>query len=255
MSGVVGYLISVLLAVGGFMALRSSNDLKRKMGAGTLVLAVLVLPMLWHLEFAFASSHAALVVLATLWIPLLVFGKSLTSGSESLEAKGHWATRLIGWVWPLVVVQDILLWLGFQGFFVRLGVNQPLVLVAEIIAQAVVGTLVLYLLSGDGRPRLGYIKQVFVAWSSAMVTMGLGISLGLSGPWFGFYSHAAESGALVVDQQLAAAIFVILGGAPWFIVGALRLKLFLDIDEKEDKGRIPNVPGVRIGRSVRGIRR
>ncbi|MHB8189137.1 MAG: hypothetical protein ACYDHP_01670 [Ferrimicrobium sp.] len=225
----------------------------RRAGIAAVVAGIVIDPWSVALATRYASVHALMTVIVALALALMVSGSLLFRVSGRIDERGRWARLALRGVWGLVFVQDILLWLSFQGFFVRDAERAPALLGVVMFAQTAVGVATVYVLSGDGRPSLGFIKQVFVSWSSAMVVMSLGMSLGLSGLWFGFYKSQGRSLSVIADQQIAAAIFVIFGGAPWFILGALRMKLWLE-HEEEDRGGGIELPVQRLGRSVRSNR-
>ncbi len=247
---VVGAFALALVVIGSWVAARSATVVKRRVGGGLAAVGLILNP--WFVSWAtgLSSVHAALVVGASLWVPLVVFQRMLRKAHDRIGERGRFGRFGLRLVWVFVIVQDLLLYAGFQGVFVHAAFNAPLLLDAEILGEVAAGFAVVYLLSGDGRPSLGHIKQVFISWSSSMVIMTLGVSLGLSGAWFAFFRQRPLPVGLEVDQQIAAAILVVLGGAPWFILGAQKLGLWLDTEEREDRGLF-RAPTSRIGRSVR----
>ncbi len=248
---VIGGALSIALAAAGlWIAVKAAAPMSRRVGLGVAAVGVILNPWFVSWSTGLSSVHAALVVGASLWVPLVVFQRMLRKAHDRIGERGRLSRLGLRFVWVFVALQDLLLFIGFQGVFVHAAFNSPLLLEAEILGEVAVGFVVVYLLSGDGRPSLGHIKQVFIAWSSSMVTMTLGVSLGLSGAWFAFFRQRALPVGLEVDQQIAAAILVVLGGAPWFILGAQKLGLWLDAEEREERGSL-RAPTSRIGRSVR----
>ena len=247
----ISVLFLSLAVMGAGLALaRSRLVARRRLGIGIAIAGVLVNP--WSVGFASRSIwfHSLLVVVASLWCGVIVFFRELMSGRDRVEDRGRIAKAGLRWIWALVVLQDVLLWLGFQGSFEAASTRDPVLMSLLTLVEAAVGILVIYLLSGDGRPRVTHIRQVLIAWSSAMVIMGLGVSLGLSGPWFGFYAHSPAALHLQVEQQVAAALFVILGGAPWFLIGTRKMGHWLDAEEREGSSRL-RAPGLKMGSSVK----
>lgn len=219
-----------------------------RLGLAVVVVGLVTDPWLVSLAAEWLWLHALVVVAGSLWVGVVAFAPELLFRHERIADRGRLGQLALAWVWPLVVVQDVLLWVGFQDGFESAARRDPVVLAVLLVAEACVGLSVIYVLSGDGRPKVTHIRQVFIAWSSAMVIMALGVSLGLSGPWFGFYASSAAAQHREVEQQLAAAIFVILGGAPWFIIGTQKMRLWLESEERESWFTRPRV---RVGRSVR----
>jgi hypothetical protein len=187
------------------------------------------------IDFAARSLwfHSLVVVVVTLWLALVVLSKEVIHGVDRLRERGRFALLGLRWVWGLVVIQDVLLWAGFQVSFEDVASKDPLLLAVLLYVEVAVSASVVFLLSGDGRPQVTHVRQVIIAWSSAMVVMSLGVSLGLSGPWFGFLSSSAAALHRQVEQQIAAAILVILGGAPWFLIGTQKMRLWLESEDRE----------------------
>jgi hypothetical protein len=240
----------VVIVLGGAMVLRAGTLRAPRGRLGLAVLAVGVLTDPWLLEVAarWLWVHAVVVVVGSLWVGVAAFAPELLYRHERIADRGRLGQLALAWIWPLVVVQDVLLWVGFQDGFEHAARRDPVWLALLLVAEAAVGLTVIYVLSGDGHPRVSHIRQVFIAWSSAMVIMALGVSLGLSGPWFGFYATSAAALHQEAEQQLAAAIFVILGGAPWFLIGTQKMRLWLESEERESWFSRPRF---RVGRSVR----
>jgi len=244
-------LLSLLLIVGGILWIsetRSRGEEGMKylpFARATVALGVLVNPITVRASIDYGSFHAVLVVVG-LFIGLAVLGRKLFRATDSVRQMpfGEFALK---WVWVAAVVQDVFVWITFQGFSMRLFQIQPLLLALSVVLQSALGLVVLIAVSGEAAGRLNAIRQVFLGWTSAMAFMTLGMAIGLSGgTWWSFLAHAGAIMSVPTDQQIAAAVLVILGGAPWFIVGALRLGYFIDYE-----GESFAVKGRRMGRSVR----
>ncbi len=244
-------LLSLVLIVGGVLWIR---DARSREGAGTryiplgraaVAMGILVDPFTVRVSVNYGTFHAALVI-GGLAIGLMVVQRNLRRATDQVSemAFGEFALK---WVWVAAIAQDALIWVSFQGFGMRVFKTQPLLLAISIVLQSVLGLVVLTAVSGEAVGRLNAIRQVFLGWSSAMAFMALGMAVGLSGgSWWSFLAHAGSIMSVGTDQQVAASILVILGGAPWFIVGALRLGYFIDYE-----GESFAVKGRRMGRSVR----
>ncbi|WP_298209333.1 hypothetical protein [Ferrimicrobium sp.] len=253
MSFVVDTLLSLLCVLGGLYVVRRAGGV-RGMG-GRLGVAVLALGVLMNpFSVAYATHslwfHSLLLVIVSLWLILVVLSKEVIRGIDRIRDRGRWAVVGLRWVWGLVALQDVLLWVGFQDGFEHAATSDPLLLALLTYVEVFVTGVVVYLLSGDGRPQVTHVRQVIIAWSSAMVTMALGVSLGLSGPWFGFVSASAAALHQEAEQQIAAVIFVILGGAPWFLIGTQKMRLWLESEERESVVSFVS-PVHRFGRSVK----
>ncbi|MCL5973000.1 MAG: hypothetical protein ACYCWN_00130 [Ferrimicrobium sp.] len=245
--------LSFACIVGGLLRARSVGGFHGLQGR--LALAVVVLGLLMDpiaVDFATRSLwfHALLLVVVSLWLILVVLSKEVIRGIDRIGDRGRLAELGLRWVWGIVVVQDVLLWVGFQDGFERFALRDPVALALLIYAEVAASGAVVFLLSGDGRPRVTHVRQVIIAWSSAMVVMSLGVSLGLSGPWFGFVASSAAALHQQVEQQISAAIFVILGGAPWFLIGTQKMRLWLESEERESVVSFAS-PVQRFGRSVK----
>lgn len=246
-------LFSLSCVIAGLYLVRragSVRGIRGRLGLAVLALGVLMNPA--SIDFATRSLwfHSLLLVLVSLWLILVVLSKEVIRGIDRIKDRGRWAVLGLQWVWGLVVLQDILLWVGFQDGFERAAVNDPLLLAVLIYLEVAASGAIIYVLSGDGRPRVTHVRQVIIAWSSAMVIMALGVSLGLSGPWFGFVSASAAALHQEAEQQIAAVIFVILGGAPWFLIGTQKMRLWLESEEREAVVSFAS-PVQRFGRSVK----
>ncbi|WP_276939260.1 hypothetical protein [Ferrimicrobium acidiphilum] len=252
-SFVIVSLLSLSCLLKGGLIIRQAGGIrgiKGRLGLSIVALGVLMDP--FAVDYAARSLwfHSLLLVVASLWLILVVLSKEVIRGVDLIKDRGRFAVLGLQWVWGLVVLQDILLWVGFQVGFERLALREPFVLALLTYVEAAVSGVVVYLLSGDGRPRVTHVRQVIIAWSSAMVVMSLGVSLGLSGPWFGFLAGSAAALHQMTEQQIAAAIFVILGGAPWFVIGTQKMRLWLEAEEREPVGGFI-APVQRFGRSVK----
>jgi hypothetical protein len=222
---------------------------------GRLALAIVALGVLmdpFAVDYAARSLwfHSLLLVFVSLWLALVVLSKEVIRGIDRLRDRGRFAEFGLRWVWGFVVLQDVLLWVGFQDGFEHVALRDPIVLAVLTYVEVLVSATVIFLLSGDGRPNVTHVRQVIIAWSSAMVVMALGVSLGLSGPWFGFVSASAAALHQETEQQIAAVIFVILGGAPWFLIGTQKMRLWLESEDREAVVSF-SAPMQRFGRSVK----
>ncbi len=252
-SFVIVSLLSLSCLVKGGLIVREAGGIRGirgRLGLAIVALGVIMDP--FAIDYAARSLwfHSLLLVVAALWLILVVLSQEVIRGIDHIKDRGRLAVLGLQWVWGIVVLQDILLWVGFQVGFERLAVREPIVLALLTYVEVATSGAVVYLLSGDGRPRVTHVRQVIIAWSSAMVIMALGVSLGLSGPWFGFLSGSAAALHQVTEQQISAAIIVILGGAPWFLIGTQKMRLWLESEEREPVVGFAS-PVQRFGRSVK----
>lgn len=252
-SFVIVSLLSLACLAKGLLIIREAGSLrgiKGRLGLAVAALGILMDP--FAIDYASHSLwfHSLLLVIVSLWLILVVLSKEVIRGVDHLKDRGRFAVWGLKWVWGIVVLQDILLWVGFQVGFEKLSARDPFVLALLTYVEVAASAAVVYLLSGDGRPRVTHVRQVIIAWSSAMVIMSLGVSLGLSGPWFGFLAGTAAALHQVTEQQVAAAIFVILGGAPWFLIGTQKMRLWLESEDRESVVGFAS-PVQRFGRSVK----
>lgn len=222
----------------------------RRVGWVVVALGLVANPLLMVASAAVVAVHA-LVSIVVLAVPLALFWHELTQSDEPLAGRGPLVAWAVRWVWLVAVADDLLVVGQFEGFWQSWIHAVPVVGTATLLAQGTAGALSMAVLMGDGRPQITHIRQVIVAWTSAMVIMGVGIAMGLApGTWYGYLVHQDGILGAMTDQQIAAAILVIGGGAVWFVLGAQKMKLWLDAEERDGlKGRLTG--GVRIGRSVR----
>jgi hypothetical protein len=252
-SFVIVSFLSLFCLVKGVLIVREAGSvrgIKGRLGLAIVALGVLMDP--FAVDYAARSLwfHSLLLVIVSLWLILVVLSKEVIRGIDQIKDRGRYAVMGLQWVWGIVVLQDILLWVGFQLGFEHLAVRDPIVLALLTYLEVATSGAVLYLLSGDGRPRVTHVRQVIIAWSSAMVIMALGVSLGLSGAWFGFLAGSAAALHQVTEQQISAAIIVLLGGAPWFLIGTQKMRLWLESEESEPIVGFAS-PVQRFGRSVK----
>jgi hypothetical protein len=237
-------------ALGAGVLVRRSSSRMVRLGWVVSLDAVAASPLVVVPAGRFAWVHA-LVAVVVLAGPVFAFWRDLTQTHEPLARLGRIGAVVARWVWVIAVLDDLVVLGQFEGFWQAAWHSAPLVGTVTLLVQAVFGGLAMVALMGDGRPRLTHVRQVAVAWTSAMVVMGVGIAMGLApGTWYGYMGRLDGLLGAMADQQVAAAILVIGGGTAWFVLGAQKMKLWLDAEESDGlRGRLTG--GVRIGRSVR----
>lgn len=244
-------LLSLSVIVAGVVVMRRGRSVMgRRSGWVVVALGIASNPLLMVVSGRFVAVHA-LVSVVVLALPLVLFWQELTQSDEPLERFGRLVAWTVRWVWLVAVVDDVLVLGQFEGFWQSAIHTVPLLGTVTVVVQGGAAAFAMTVLMGDGRPRITHIRQVVVAWTSAMVIMGVGIAMGLApGTWYGYLVRRDGLLGAMTDQQVAAAILVIGGGAVWFVLGAQKMRLWLDAEERDGlKGRLTG--GVRIGRSVR----
>jgi hypothetical protein len=248
---VAGAVLS-LAVIGSGLWYRSQagGGFERRLGTGLVVLGVLANPAFSVLAGDIAAVHAVLAV-GVLAIPLFLFWNELTQTHDPLARLGRLTAITVPWVWGFAVLNDLVVFGEFEGFWQRAWHTDAAVGTVTLMVQGITGFLVMSVLMGDGRPALTHVRQVVVAWTSAMLIMGVGIAMGLApGTWYGYLVHSEGYLGAMTDQQIAAAVLLLGGGAVWFILGAQKMKLWLDAEERDGRrGGLSR--GLRIGRSVR----